>query len=91
MRALIAAAGGGLLASIITTLAGRNEPAHWVANLLAPGRRLTGLDLFVSDRYFVFDPVLFVVNAIVFGSALYLVASVWLRLVPPQDRGSAGA
>lgn len=80
-----------MLASISTMLVGQNEPALWFVNLLAPGRRFTGSDLFVRDHYFVFDPVLVVVNFVMFGAAIYLLACGWPRLVPPQDRGSAGA
>jgi hypothetical protein len=91
MRALVVAAVGGALASVSTMLVGQNEPAHWVVNLLVPDRRLTGVELFVSDHYFVFDPVLFVVNVVAFGSVLYLVERRRPRLAPPQDQGSAGA
>jgi hypothetical protein len=91
MKAFVVAAVGGVLASLGTMLVGQNEPAHWVVNLLVPGRRLTGVDLFVSDHYFVFDPVLFVVNVVVFGFVFYLVARRRARLAPPQDQGSAGA
>ena len=86
-RAFVVAAVGGVLASIGTMLVGQNEPAHWIMNLLVPGRPFTGADLFVRDHYFVFDPVLVVVNFIVFSGVLYLVARGRLRPVSPQNQG----
>jgi hypothetical protein len=86
-QAFVVAAGGGVSASIGTMLVGQNEPARWIMNLLVPGRPLTGADLFVRDHYFVFDPVLVVVNLIVFSGLLYLVARGRLQPLPPQNQG----
>ncbi len=89
MKASVVSAVGGCLAAIASMLFGQNEPAQWLRGLVVRDGRFTRIDLFIRDRYFVLEPVLFVVNLVVFGAALFFVARLLSRSSPTQ--GAAGA
>ena len=74
MLKTVLVAGGALLASVVTTLFGGSEPASSVAQLVAPGRSARAMDIYLHDRYFIFDPALFAANVAVFGAALSVLA-----------------
>lgn len=90
MRAVVTAGGVALIAAVVVMMAGQNEPAQAIVRRLAPARPVGGVDMFVMDRYFIFDPVLFVLNVIILGGVTYAIARLVSRLRPAQDTG-AGA